>query len=155
MIQTQQVATISRSLEEFNNKGLVLSILDKDSLMANNLGLAKAKKWMAKIFDVFDDEIEGLMTAHNDLGEAIYYLDVSAETEINAGVLSVKRALESNCGKLDSDAFRVVETLIENMSANERRWFVRYLLRTPRNGMNIGTVTKIIAKTLWKEASNC
>jgi len=151
MIQTQQVATISRSLEEFNNKGLVLSILDKDSLMANNLGLAKAKKWMAKIFDVFDDEIEGLMTAHNDLGEAIYYLDVSAETEINTGVMSVKRALESNCGKLDSDAFRVVETLIENMSANERRWFVRYLLRTPRNGMNIGTVTKIIAKHYGKK----
>lgn len=87
MRQTQQVATISRSLEEFDNKGLVLSILDKDSLMANNLGLAKAKKWMAKIFDVFDDEIEGLMAAHGDLGEAIYYLDVSAETEINAGVL--------------------------------------------------------------------
>jgi len=35
---------------------------------------------------------------------------------------------------------------MENMSANERRWFIRYLLRTPRNGMNIGTVTKVMSK---------
>ena len=151
MIQTQQVAMISRSLDNFENKGLVLSILDKDTLLANNLGLAKAKKWMAKIFDVFDDEIDGLMAAHNDLGEAIYHIDVSAETDITTGILSVKRALESDCGKIDSNSFRVIETLIENMSANERRWFVRYLLRTPRNGMNIGTVTKIIAKHYGKK----
>ena len=151
MIPTQQIAMISRSLDNFENKGLVLSILDKDTLQANNLGLAKAKKWMAKIFDVFDDEIDGLMAAHEDLGEAVYNLDVSAETEIDAGILSVKRALESDCGKIDSDAFRVVETLIENMSANERRWFVRYLLRTPRNGINQGTVAKIIAKHYGKK----
>lgn len=142
---------ISRSLDNFENKGLVLSILDKDTLEANNLGLAKAKKWIAKIFDVFDDEIDGLMAAHEDLGEAVYNLDVSAETEINTGILSVKRALESDCGKIDSDAFRVVETLIENMSANERRWFVRYLLRTPRNGINQGTVAKIISKHYGKK----
>ena len=153
LIQTQQVALISRSLDEFKSKGLVLSILDKDNLEANNLGLAKAKKWMAKIFDVFDDEIDGLMAAHNDLGEAIYYLDVSAETEIEAGLLGVKMALESDCGKLDSQAFRNVETLIENMSANERRWFIRYLLRTPRNGINQGTVAKIMAKHYDKKLS--
>ena len=151
LIPTQQIAMISRSLDNFENKGLVLSILDKDSLEANNLGLAKAKKWIAKIFDVFDDEIDGLMAAHEDLGEAVYNLDVSAETEINTGILSVKRALESDCGKIDSDAFRVVETLIENMSANERRWFVRYLLRTPRNGINQGTVAKIISKHYGKK----
>ncbi len=151
LIPTQQIAMISRSLDNFENKGLVLSILDKDTLEANNLGLAKAKKWIAKIFDVFDDEIDGLMAAHEDLGEAVYNLDVSAETEINTGILSVKRALESDCGKIDSDAFRVVETLIENMSANERRWFVRYLLRTPRNGINQGTVAKIISKHYGKK----
>ena len=37
LIQTQQVALISRSLDEFKSKGLVLSILDKDNLEANNL----------------------------------------------------------------------------------------------------------------------
>ena len=153
MRPTQQIAKISSSLDNFENKGLVLSILDKDNLEANNLGLAKAKKWMAKIFDVFEDEIDGLMAAHGDLGEAIYHLDVSAETEIDAGILSVKSALESDCGKLDSNAFRVVETLMENMSANERRWFVRYLLRTPRNGINQGTVAKIMAKHYGRKVS--
>ena len=36
---------------------------------------------VSKIFDVFDDEIDGLMYAHNDLGEAIYHLDPSAEKQ--------------------------------------------------------------------------
>ena len=68
---TQQIRMIGNALENFENKGLVLSILDKDNLTANNLGLAKAKKWLAKIFDVFESEIDGLLAAHNDLGDAI------------------------------------------------------------------------------------
>ena len=61
MIQTQQITRISRDLDGFNtqksSRSMVLTIINKDELSANNLGLAKAKKWMAKIFDVFDDEI--------------------------------------------------------------------------------------------------
>ena len=151
LIPTQQIAMISRSLDNFEDKGLVLSILDKDTLEANNLGLAKAKKWMAKIFDVFDDEIDGLMAAHNDLGEAIYHIDVSAENKLDIGIITVMRALVADCGKIDSLAFRSVEWLMEHMSANERRWFVRYLLRTPRNGINQGTVAKIMAKHYGKK----
>ena len=139
---TQQIRMIGNALENFENKGLVLSILDKDNLTANNLGLAKAKKWLAKIFDVFESEIDGLLAAHNDLGDAIYYLDVSAETENKDGMalLSAKLILEFNCGKIDSDVFTNVETALIGMSANGRRWFIRYLLRTPRNGINRGTL---------------
>lgn len=150
MIQTQQVTRISRDLESFNtqksNTSLVLTILNKDELSANNLGLAKAKKWMAKIFGVFDDEIDGLMAAHSDLGEAIYFLDTSAEKKRNFSVQYVLRLLEMDCGKIDSNEFKMIEESILAMSANARRWFVRYMLRTPRNGMNIGTVTKIMSK---------
>ena len=70
MVQTQQVNRIAKDLEGFttlkSNPSLVLRILDKDKLEANNLGLAKAKKWMAKIFDVFDDEIDGLFDTVED-----------------------------------------------------------------------------------------
>jgi hypothetical protein len=98
---------IGNALENFENKGIVLSILDKDNLTANNLGLAKAKKWLAKIFDVFESEIDGLLAAHNDLGDAIYYLDVSAEAQNKDGISlrSAKLILEFNCGKIDSDVF--------------------------------------------------
>ena len=150
LIQAQQVIQISRDLDNFSSqkspRSSVLMILDKDNLNANNLGLAKAKKWMAKIFNVFEDEIEGLMAAHNDLGEAIYYLDTSAEKQRNFSVNYILRILQMECGKITSDEFSMVEETMLAMSANERRWFVRYLLRTPRNGMNIGTVTKIMSK---------
>ena len=145
LIQTQQVARISKDLDNFktakSSRSMVLTILNKDELNANNLGLAKAKKWMARIFDVFDDEIDGLMAAHNDLGEAIYHLDSSAEKQRNFSVQYVLRLLEMDCGKIDSNEFKMIEETVLAMSANARRWFIRYLLRTPRNGINIGTVT--------------
>ena len=155
---TQQVGRISQDLEGFttikSNPSLVLQILDKDKLEANNLGLAKAKKWMAKIFDIFDDEIDGLMYAHDDLGEAIYHLDPSAEKQRNFSVQYVHRLLSMNCGKIDSNEFSMIEESILAMSANARRWFIRYMLRTPRNGINEGTVAKIIAKYYRKKQSD-
>ncbi len=158
MIQTQQVARITTELRGFNThkspRSSVLMILDKDNLDANNLGLSKAKKWMAKIFGVFDDEIEGLVAAHGDLGEAIYYLDTSAEKTRNFSVNTILRMLQFDCGKMDSNNFKLIEENMLAMSANGRRWFVRYLLRTPRNGMNIGTVTKIISKYYRKKQAD-
>lgn len=56
LITTQQVLRITRDLEGFDDKPTLLSILDKDELDANDLGLAKAKKWMAKIFKVFEEK---------------------------------------------------------------------------------------------------
>ena len=154
IITTQQVIRITRDLEGFNNKPILLSILDKDELDANDLGLAKAKKWMAKIFKVFEDEIDGLYNAHNDLGEAIYYLDSSAETKGNISITSVHRLLQISCSKIDSESFNVMELAMLNMSANERKWFIRYLLRTPRNGINSGTVTKVMAKYYKKKQAD-
>tara|TARA_R110000737_G_scaffold34382_1_gene52889 strand:- start:1889 stop:3418 length:1530 start_codon:yes stop_codon:yes gene_type:complete len=153
VIQTQQVIRITRDLETFASKAILLSIIDKDNLEANQLGLAKAKKWLAKIFDVFDDEIEGQYNAHNDLGEAIYYLDSSAETQRNLSLNQVHTLLEINCGRIESNQFSLIEEAILNMSSNERKWFIRYWLRTPRNGMNSGTVTKILARYYKKKQS--
>ena len=158
LITTQQVTRISKDLENFssatNSRATLLSIIDKDNLEANSLGLVKAKKWMAKIFDVFDEEIEGQYNAHNDLGEAIYYLDSSAETQCNISLNHVKTLLEINCGKIESNQFSLIEESILYMSSNERKWFIRYWLRTPRNGMNRGTVAKIIAKYYDKKQAD-
>ncbi len=85
---------------------------------------------MAKIFGIFDDEIDGLMYAHDDLGEAIYHLDSSAEKQRNFSVQYVHRLLNMNCGKIDSNEFQMIEESILAMSANARRWFIRYMLRT-------------------------
>ena len=70
-----QIDTNSTSNENFRGNGdfdveqkiAILNILNKDKLNANNLGLAKAQRWVSNIFDVFEDEIQGLVLAHNDL----------------------------------------------------------------------------------------
>ena len=78
---TQQIRMNRNALENFENKGdYVLSILDKDNLTANNLGLAKAEM-ASKDLSSFESEIDGLLAAHNDLGDAIYYLDVSSRKQ--------------------------------------------------------------------------
>tara|TARA_R100000149_G_C5880429_1_gene145471 strand:- start:4196 stop:5656 length:1461 start_codon:yes stop_codon:yes gene_type:complete len=137
-------------MESFNTitspKHTVFCILDKDSLEANGIALAKAKKWISSIFNMFDDEIDNELYLHNDLGEVVYQLDPSAETQKKYTVNYVHRLLELNCSKFDSKEYRMIEQAILNMSANERRWFVRYWLRKPRNGINRGTVEKILAR---------
>lgn len=151
---TQQIKRISDDLTNFDDVPLVLSILSKDELEANNLGLAKAKKWLAKAFDIFEDELEGSYVAHNDLGDAIYYLDSSAETQGNHfSIANIKRLLEMDYGSITSTNYDTFYFAIRDMSALERRWFIRYLLRTPRNGINKGTVVKIMAKHYDKKVS--
>jgi len=57
MTPTQAVTFLSREMENFEDKQTLFSILSQD-LASNNIGLAKAKKWMAKVYDVFESEIQ-------------------------------------------------------------------------------------------------
>ena len=144
---------ITRELPTFNNKPALFAILAKD-YPSNNIGLSKAKKWLAKIYNVHDDEIEDEYKAHDDLGEAIYYLDVSAETLEETPIASVLRLLSMDCGSISSNSYDTIRQAIINMSALECKWFIRYWLRTPRNGINSGVVKKILAKHYGKKLSD-
>lgn len=48
MTPTQAVTFLSKEMESFEDKQILFSILSLE-LTPNNIGLAKAKKWMAKI----------------------------------------------------------------------------------------------------------
>ncbi len=144
---------ITRELQTFNNKPALFAILAKE-YPSNNIGLSKAKKWLAKIYNVHDDEIEDEYKAHDDLGEAIYYLDVSAETLEETPIASVLRLLTMDCGSISSNSYDTIRQAIINMSALECKWFIRYWLRTPRNGINSGVVKKILAKHYGKKLSD-
>ncbi len=152
VIPTQQINMLSRELENFNAP-LFLKILSRQ-YEVNNIGLAKAKKWMAKIFDVFDEEIDGYYHAHDDLGDAIYFLDFSSEHESQHSLQAIVNLLELDCSKVDSNQFKLIEEAILGMSPNERRWFIRYWLRTPRNGINDGIVAKVMAKHYKKKQAD-
>ena len=150
---TQQVKLIAAELDKFDtHKSAVIQLLARE-YPNNNIGLAKAKSWLAKMFDCFDDEIETLFAIDDELGEAIYMLDTSAETERNIGIGSVIRVLETNCGAVDDSSYLLVKDILANMSALERKWFVRYWIRSPTNGIDEGVVKKVLAKHYDKKLS--
>jgi len=143
---TQQVKLIATELDKFDtHKSAVIQLLARE-YPSNNIGLAKAKSWLAKMFDCFDDEIESLFVVDDELGEAIYLLDAGAETQRNIGIHSVIRVLENSCGSVNDSSYLLVKDVILNMSALERKWFVRYWLGSPTNGIDAGTVKKLLAK---------
>ena len=150
---TQQVKLIATELDKFDTyKSAVIQLLARE-YPSNNIGLAKAKSWLAKMFDCFDDEIEVLYAIDGELGEAVYLLDTGAETQRNIGIHSVLRVLENACGSVNDASFIVVKDILLNMSALERRWFVRYWLGSPTNGIDSGVVKKVLAKYYDKKIS--
>jgi len=151
---TQQVKLIATELDKFDtHKSAVIQLLARE-YPNNNIGLAKAKSWLAKMFDCFDDEIETLFAIDGELGEAIYFLDAGAETEQNISITSVLRVLETNCGAVDDSSYLLVRDILANMSALERKWFVRYWIRSPTNGIDEGVVKKVLAKHYDKKLSD-
>jgi len=150
---TQQVKLISTALGNFEDKESLVKILSLD-LESNNIGLAKAKKWMAKMFEVFDDEIEEYYSAHNDLGDAVYYLQSSKETTTHSSLKNIVRLLELDCASISSTSYELVKDAIFEMSSLERRWFIRYWLRVPRNGINSGICEKAVAKHYNKKLTD-
>jgi len=151
-LPTFKVSKLSSFLEEGFDKPLFLKIISMD-YGANNMALLKAKKWMAEIFEVHEEEIEGQYLAHGDLGEAIYYLDFTEQSESTLGLNSILTLLETDCGRINSNSFSLIKEAILSMSSNERKWFIRYWLKTPRNGINKGTAVKIMAKHFGKKQS--
>ena len=150
---TQQVKLIATELDKFDTyKSAVIQLLARE-YPSNNIGLAKAKSWLAKMFDCFDDEIESLFVVDDELGEAIYLLDTGAETQRNIGIHSVIRVLENSCGSVNDSSYVLVKDVLLNMSALERKWFVRYWLGSPTNGIDAGTVKKLLAKYYDKKLS--
>ena len=143
---------ISKALENFEDKSSVLAVLALE-YPSNNIGLSRAKKWMAKSFDLHEEEIDGDMVVYEDLGDVVYYLDTSADSETGTSVATILRMLGTDCSGINSDSNRAINDLIISLSAIERKWFIRYWLRTPRNGINSGNVVKMLAKHFKKTQS--
>jgi len=149
---TQQVTLISRELENFEEKEIFFAILAQE-YPSNNIGLAKAKKWLTKMYNCFDDEIEQEYNVHDDLGDAVYFLDTSAKTQTEHSLSTFLRILSLDCGGVDSNAYRSIDAFLTDLSALEAKWFVRFWLKTTRNGLRDGVVKKIIAKHYNKKIS--
>jgi len=144
---------ISREMGNFENKSSLLAILAME-YPSNNIGLARAKKWVANVFDIHDEEIDGDYVVYEDMGDVVYFLDSSAESNGETSINTILRILGSDCSGVGSDSYRVFEGLMNSLSSLERKWFMRYWLRTPRNGINKGNVVKMLAKHFNKKVTD-
>lgn len=141
---------ISKALENFEDKSSVVAILSLE-YPSNNIGVSRAKKWVANAFNLHDDEVDGDMVVYEDMGDVVYFLDSSADSNTETSVSSILRFLGTDCSGIGSDSYRAFRELITSLSALERKWFIRYWLRTPRNGISAGNVVKILAKHFDKK----
>jgi len=138
---TRKRFLIHSSLSHFSNKKDVISILALEYAQ-NNIGEKKAIKWLAKIFDVFEDEIEDSAYRWMDLGEGMKEFLSANRPDSNISITEFHRLLELDCSAINSDSYTQISDAISAMSAMEVKWFIRYWLRTPRNGVNKSTVEK-------------
>ena len=146
---TKTVSLLAKEFKEIENKTVFIDILSLD-LGPNNLASKKALKWITKSLEVFEEEVEVSIYTHGDIGEALYHFDnIDESSDLSLG--GMYSILQMDCSKSDGEAFRIFNTYFNGMSSLERKWFLRYWLRTPRNGINEGLVRKLVAKVYDKK----
>jgi len=149
---TNQIKLISDEISKFksNDKKILFQILAME-YPSNNIGISKAKKWIAKCLNIFESEIDAFYDALEDIGDVSEALDYSKESEMEIPLNRFLNVLSLDCGGISSEEYIIFSELFKDMSSLERKWFCRYWLRVPRNGINIGTVQKMIAKIYDKK----
>lgn len=147
---TGKTQVIDRAWDNFNP--IFLSKILTLDLRNNNIGTQKGIKWIAKAFDVFDDEVTALYSAFEDIGTATMYLESDKEKEEDYSLSQIITMLEYDCMG-HANSFLMVKEILLSLSSLERKWFVRYWLRNPNNGIGLGVITKSIAKHYGKKVA--
>jgi len=130
--------------KDFEHNYDLIKVLSLD-LPVNNLASKKAFKWIVNSLEVFPEEIEMSIYTHGDIGEAVYHFDEGSE-DSDFSLSSIVQLLSMDCSKSDGESYRKFHIYFSNMSALEKKWFIRYWLRTTRNGTGVGLVRKLLAK---------
>ena len=132
---TNKAITISQSMSSFDDKPNLIGILSLE-FPINNIGNKRAMTWIANALGVFDDEIEQYTHAWGDIGEAIYELDSGNNTDSDIGMSQFQALLSMDCSRIHSNSYTLFSEALNKMSAREKKWFIRYWVRKPRNGVN-------------------
>ena len=130
--------TVSTNLSSFKgDKATVVSILAVE-YPANNIAERKAIKGIASAFDVFEDEIKTIKRRWDDLAQGMYSF-TGHTPDCNMSINEFHRLLTLDCSNMQGESFRIITEAMQNMSGLELKWFLRYWLRKPRNGMGGGS----------------
>lgn len=135
---------ISESIRSFSNPNIVLDILS-EQLESNNIGVKKARIWLAEMLEVFEDEVIASENLWGDLAEGIYQMVLEPNTELpSMSIDSFSRLLSLDCSSKNNTSFTIIKEELSKMTGLEMKWFVRYWLRTPRNGISSSNVYKAL-----------
>ena len=132
----------------YGDKELLIKILSLE-YPVNNIGSKRAITWVANAMGIFEDEVEDYTKAWGDIGEGIQELDGSM-TDSTITLNMFHQLLNLDCSRLNSNSYTTFSEEFDKMSAREKKWFLRYWLRKPRNGVN----NKIPLKALTLHYSN-
>lgn len=136
--------TISNNLSAFSDKSKVIEVFSLD-YPVNNIGNIRAISWVAKALGLFDDEIRTAAKMWGDIGEGLYQLYEGENNHSDIRVNEFMSLLGLDCSSISNNSFEVFATALRQMSALELKWFVRYWLRKPRNGVNNKIPLKALA----------
>ena len=149
----KSVTRIANDWKTFSDPVTLIKLFCMEYPM-NNLGFKKAMVWLSSAYECFPDELESMYDVHGDLGTAVNYFGGRSE-DSNLTIKQLLTLMELNCSKKDSTSFKLFKENFLGMSSLEQKWFVRFWLRTPRNGMTSGSaiMRKVVARVYEKEES--
>jgi ATP-dependent DNA ligase I len=132
---TQKRQIIAENMSAFEDRPTLIEILSLEYSI-NNIGIKRATVWCANALGLFEDEINTAIHMWGDLGEGMNQYYEGDNTTSDISLLQFKSLLDLNCSSINNRSFVSFSDNLKNMSALEKKWFLRYWLRKPRNGVN-------------------
>lgn len=119
----------------------------------NNIGEKKAIKWLSNIYNVFEEEIEEEARKWLDLGEGMLNFLPYDNADNGLSLQQMLHLLELDCSRMNSNAYEEIGRALTSMSNLQVKWFIRYWLRNPRNGVNSSMVGKSMSLLYGRDIS--
>tara|TARA_R100001463_G_scaffold110177_1_gene164860 strand:- start:4529 stop:6082 length:1554 start_codon:yes stop_codon:yes gene_type:complete len=154
----QAVENKSSSDDVANIINQSMNNLHKDTLIkilceyydSNNIGIKRAQVWIANAFGIFEEEIKAAEYSWLDLSEAMGQFVGHDKEDSNISLKALYNLLTMDCSTIDGTSYVLFKEHITQMSGLEVKWFLRYWLRMPRNGIT----EKVVSKALVKHYDN-
>ena len=128
-----------------SDNGEILVRILCEEYESNNIGLTNARKWIANALGCFDDEVVEYENMWGDLGEGMRQFIGESSVSSNMSMKSLIHLLTMDCSISNGQSYELFKEAINEMNGLELKWFLRYWLRTPRNGVSCSTVNKALA----------
>ncbi len=132
---TNKAKQISDAMSAFEDRATLIKILALENPV-NRIGTKRAKVWVSNALGIFEDELDEYIYTWGDIGEGIKELDSGNETDSDITLLQLDMLLNLDCGRQNSESYVIFQEFLNKMSAREKKWFVRYWIQKPRNGVN-------------------